>query len=106
MKEGLAFKARLTTCGRVSGEEHRVWLRAVIDGGKIFFSRHRPDSDWFKNAMRDSRVKVEIDGVAYEGVASPVHDEAVARRVSELKYPGEERAREKRVAIAVTLCEV
>ena len=36
-------------------------LRAVLYDDKIFFSRHKLDGDWIKNAMFNSDVKVEFD---------------------------------------------
>ena len=99
------FKAVLTTKGRKSGREHSVWLRAVMYEDKIFFSRHRPDGDWFQNAITNPTVKVQIDDKVYIGKASEVKDESLAMKISKLKYPNEERAKEKRVTIQVTLCE-
>jgi len=43
------FKAVLTTEGRKTGKEHSVWLRAVRYNDRIYFSRHKPDGDWFQN---------------------------------------------------------
>lgn len=100
-----AFKAVLTTKGRKTGKEHSVWLRAVMYQDKIYFSRHRPDGDWFQNAIKNSNVKIQIDGKAFAGKASEVKDEVLGKKISELKYPNEERAKEKRVTIEVTLDE-
>ncbi len=99
------FKAVLTTLGRRSGQRHSVWLLAVMYGGGIYFSRHRPDGDWFQNALKNPDVTVRIDGSELAGRASLVTDNGLAARISGLKYPGSERAREKRVVIKVTLCE-
>ena len=40
-----AFTATLITKGRKTGNEHSVWLRAVMYNDKIFFSRRNPDGD-------------------------------------------------------------
>lgn len=80
-------------------------LRGVKYNEKIYFSRHRPDSDWFKNAMSNSEVQVIIDDQKYVGLAKRVEDEILNQKISELKYPGEERAKEKRVTIEITLHE-
>ena len=104
-KNNQAFKAVLTTKGRKSGLEHSVWLRAVMYDNKIYFSRHRPDGDWFQNAIKNSDVKIQIDDSVYVGKAKEITDESLAMKISKLKYPGEERAKEKRVTIEVTLCE-
>ena len=80
-------------------------LRGVKHNEKIYFSRHRPDSDWFKNAILNSEVEVRIDNEKYFGLAKMVEDEGLNQKISELKYPGEERAKEKRVTIEITLHE-
>lgn len=95
------FRARLVTRGRRTGREHVVWLRGVMHNGRIYFSRHRPDSDWFKNAVADPRVTVMAGPYTITGTSSVVNDEALGARISELKYPGEERARERRVTIEI-----
>ena len=78
-------------------------LRAVNYKGKIYFSRHRPDGDWFKNALANPEVKIEYKNFVFSGKAKRVTDEKLGEKISELKYPGEERAKEKRVTIEVTL---
>ena len=78
-------------------------LRGVKYNKKIYFSRHRPDSDWFKNAISNSEVEVRVDNEKYFGMAKMVEDESLNQKISELKYPGEERAKEKRVTIEITL---
>ena len=98
-----AFKAILITKGRKSGKEHSVMLRAVLYMDKIYFSRHRLDGDWIKNAISNSDVKVEFDNSSFSGKAVLVSDENLARKISELKYPGEERAKENRVVLQVSL---
>jgi len=80
-------------------------LRGVKYNEKIYFSRHRPDSDWFKNAISNSEVEVRVDNEKYFGLAKMVEDENLNQKISELKYPGEERAKEKRVTIEITLHE-
>lgn len=101
--EGKAFRAYLTTKGRKTGKEHRVMLRAVMHQGDVYFSRHRPDGDWYQNAMANPLVIVEFDGRKNSGIASIVTDELLAQKISELKYPGEDRAKEKRVTIKIRL---
>lgn len=80
-------------------------LRAVKYGGKIYFSRHRPDGDWFQNAIANPHVSIKYKDMTYSGVAKQVEDIKLEKTISELKYPGEERANEKRVAIEITLDE-
>jgi hypothetical protein len=99
------IKAVLTTKGRKTGKGHSVWLRAVLYNDKVYFSRHKPDGDWFQNASKNVDVKVNFDNKQFVGKASVVTNEELERKISELKYPGEERAKEKRVVLEVTLYE-
>ena len=80
-------------------------LRAVNHNGKIYFSRHKPDSDWFKNSLKSSEVQIIFDDSKIAGKAKKVTDEKLNQKISELKYPGEERSKEKRVTIEITLYE-
>jgi len=104
IKENL-FRPILITKGRKTGQEHKVMLRAVNHNGKIYFSRHKPDGDWFQNALENSDVFVKYDNITIQGKAILVKNESLAKKISELKYPGQERAKEQRVALEVTLCE-
>jgi hypothetical protein len=98
-----AFRAQLTTLGRKTRKEHTVWLLAVMYNDKIYFSRHRPDGDWFKNAMENPKVKVNFEGSIFSGNASLVSDELLAQKISKLKYPNQKRSNEKRVALEIKL---
>ena len=104
-KNGQTFKAEFITKGRITGKKHSVWLKAVMLNDKLYFSRHRPDSDWFKNAIANSDVRVQYDNQGMKGNASVVIEESLAKKISQLKYPGEQRADEKRVVLEVTLYE-
>ena len=97
------FRPILTTKGRKTGKPHSVMLRAVNHNGKIYFSRHKPDGDWFKNALKNSEVKIKYNDFVFSGNAKMITDEELNEKISQLKYPGEERAKEKRVTIEVTL---
>jgi hypothetical protein len=99
------FHAMLSTKGRKTGKRHSVMLRAVKYNKKIYFSRHRPDGDWFKNAITNPEVIIEYNNSTYIGKANLVTDEKLEQKISQLKYPGEKRADEKRVAIEITLYE-
>jgi hypothetical protein len=99
------FRASLITKGRNSGVSHSVILRGVKYNDKIYFSRHKPDSDWFKNAITNSSVVIKYNGFSHSGTAKNVVDETLNQKISKLKYPGEKRAEEKRVAIEITLHE-
>ena len=104
IKDGV-FRGNLVTIGRISGREHTVELRGVKHDGKVYFSRHLPDSDWFKNIIKNQKVAVIFQGFRHSGIAKVITDEALNQKISYLKYPGEERAHEKRVSIEITLYE-
>lgn len=103
MKNNSVVKALLVTKGRKTQKEHAVWLRAVLYNDKVYFSRHRFDGDWIKNAVVNPEVRVEFDNSSFSGKAVLVTDDSLARKISELKYPGEERAKENRVVLEVRL---
>ena len=102
IKEKL-FRPLLVTKGRKTGKEHTVMLRAVNHDGKIYFSRHKPDGDWFQNAMVNPKVKIKYNNNTFVGIAKKITDDVLNKKISQLKYPGEERSNEKRIAIEITL---
>ena len=93
----------LVTKGRKTNKSHKVALTGVVYSGRIYFSRHKPNSDWYLNAAANSDVTVQIGNNLIAGTAHVVSDPKLLQRISELKYPGEARAKEKRVAIEVSL---
>lgn len=93
----------LNTKGRKTGKIHSVKLRGVLYNEKIYVSRHKPDGDWFQNCLINSEVQIQMEGKTITGHASMVSDPLLERKISELKYPGEERANEKRVAIQISI---
>ena len=97
------FHTMLTTRGRVTGREHKKELLAVMYDEHVYLTRHRPDSDWFKNCIADGAVTVTIDGKTIPGTAEHIEDEEIIRRVCMIKYPNDARAKERRVAIRVRL---
>jgi hypothetical protein len=105
MNNNRPFKAILTTKGRKTGKGHSVVLRAVQYNDRIYFSRHKPDGDWFQNAIVNPQVKVEFSNASYSGKALRITDERLSKKISQLKYPDDQRAKEKRVVLEVTLCE-
>lgn len=99
------FRAILNTSGRRTSNIHSVTLKAVQYNGKIYFSRHMPNSDWFKNALANSQVSIMYKNKTYFGIAKIVQDENLCKKISQLKYPGENRAEDKRVVLEITLYE-
>tara|TARA_B100000029_G_scaffold365765_1_gene359119 strand:- start:10121 stop:10438 length:318 start_codon:yes stop_codon:yes gene_type:complete len=99
----LTFKAVLTTIGRKTGKEHSVWAKAVTYNNMIYFSRRNPNSDWLKNAIANSKVKVEFDGKQFSGNARLVNDENLSRKISQIKYTDKIRQEEPRIVLEVKI---
>ncbi len=97
------FHTVLTAHGRITGREHKKELLAVMYGGDVYLTRHKPDSDWYKNCVANGAVTVTIEGKTLPGTAEPVEDEEIVRRVCRIKYSDDARAAERRVAIRVRL---
>ena len=95
------FKAILVTTGRKTGKEHAVEIRAVFYQGKFYFSRRNPDSDWLKNALKNPNVKVQYQGETIFGMASPVEDQELCKKISQMKY-SDKRSEEARIVLQVT----
>ena len=55
--------------------------------------------------MINPQVKIKYNDSIFLGNAKIVKDEILNEKISQLKYPGEERAKEKRVAIEIILDE-
>lgn len=103
LQEG-AFKAILVTIGRKTGKEHVVELRAVYHDRKFYFSRRNPNSDWLKNAISNSKVKVLYNDQPLEGTAILVTDEQICKKISRIKY-SDHRSEDTRIVLEVTLNE-
>jgi F420H(2)-dependent quinone reductase len=99
IQEG-TFKAVLTTKGRKSGKEHSVEIRAVFYKGRFYFSRRNPNSDWLKNALRNTDVKIEYQGKFILGTASLVNDQELCKKISQMKY-ADKRSEEIRIVLEV-----
>ena len=90
----------LTTVGRVSGRPHRVPLKLVSHGGKLYASRRDTASDWCRNLINNPRVTVELEGEEIHGTARIPDDQELADKISSLKYP-DGRARRVRVIVEI-----
>ena len=101
----LTFKALLTTMGRKTGKEHSVWAKAVTYNNMIYFSRRNSNSDWLKNAIANSEVKIEFDGKQFSGKARVVEEQELARKISSLKYVEKDRQEESRIVLEVKLSD-
>ena len=49
------------------------------------------------------QVKIKYKDSVFIGIAKKITDDSLNEKISQLKYPGEERANEKRIAIEITL---
>ena len=95
------FKAILETKGRKTGKIYKPELLVVEYKNKFYFSRRNPNSDWLKNAIKNSDVKVSFDGQTFAGKANLVKDDSLNKKISQLKYKDEKRANEARVVLEV-----
>ena len=100
----VTFKAILITMGRKTGKEHAVELKAVFYDNKFYFSRRNSQSDWLKNSLVNTLVRIQYNDIIFSGIASLVTDENLAKKISQLKY-ADKRAEESRVVLEVTLHE-
>ncbi len=98
----IRFKAILETKGRDTGNTHKVWLLAVMYNNKLYFSRRNANSDWLKNAIENSSVRVKIGDESFTGKATLVRDDLLCKKISQLKYDDEKRASEPRVVLEVS----
>ena len=98
------FKATLITKGRKTGKEHAVELKAVFYDNKFYFSRRNSQSDWLKNSLVNSEVKIQYNDMVLSGIASLITNENLAKKISQLKY-SDKRSEESRVVLEVTLHE-
>ena len=95
------FKAMLETKGRKTGKIYKTELLVVRYNNKFYFSRSTPNSDWLKNAIKNSDVKISFDGKTFAGKANLVKDDSLSKKISHLKYKDEKRANEARVVLEV-----
>ncbi len=78
MKESETLKNEkfvfLTTKGRRSGKEHVVELWFALSNGKIYLSHEGKHTDWIKNLLKYSNVKMKIgkEDLTGEGKIAPM----------------------------------
>ena len=104
LEDGSSFIGYVTTTGRVTGRPHTVPLRLVYHQGKVYASRRDTRSDWCRNLLKNPNVTVEVLGQQFTGTAQLVTDEALSRKISQLKYT-EDRGLEKRIVIEITVVD-
>ena len=75
------FKAILETKGRKTGKTYKTELLVVRYNNKFYFSRRNPNSDWLKNAIKNSDVKVSFDGQTFAGKANLVKDDLLNKKM-------------------------
>ncbi|HKP87106.1 MAG TPA: nitroreductase family deazaflavin-dependent oxidoreductase [Blastocatellia bacterium] len=60
----------LTTTGRVTGQPREIEIWFVESEGKYYIlAEHFYEAQWVKNILRDSRVRVRIEGRNFEATA-------------------------------------
>ena len=81
----------VTTVGRRTGRPHRVeiWF-GVIDDTMYLISGNGDGADWYRNAVANPTVTVDLAGHTFSAIARPVADADERRRVGDVmaaKYP-------------------
>jgi hypothetical protein len=77
-------EVELTVTGRASGRQtsRPVWF--VQDGDTLYLLPVKgSDSAWFKNVLKQSRIRFTAEGVAIDAPARPITDPARVRDVVE-----------------------
>jgi deazaflavin-dependent oxidoreductase (nitroreductase family) len=70
----------LTTKGRKSGKDHVVELWFALVNGKVYLSHEGEHTDWIKNLLKDTNVKLKIGGVSLTGEAKIAPAESAERQ--------------------------
>jgi len=77
-------EVELTVTGRASGRQtsRPVWF---VQNGDILLLLpvKGSDSTWFKNVLKQPRIRLTVEGVAIDGTARPITDPTRVRDVAE-----------------------
>ena len=75
----------VTTIGRRSGRPHRIeiWF-GLIDEAMYLISGNGPGADWYRNALANPAVTVDLAGRTFTATARPVTDDVERRLVGDL----------------------
>ena len=75
----------ITTFGRRTGKPHtiEIWF-GVIDGTMYLISGNGPGADWYRNALANPEVGVDLAGHAFTAQARAVTDPEERRRVGDV----------------------
>jgi deazaflavin-dependent oxidoreductase (nitroreductase family) len=74
----------LTVTGRVTGRDisNPVWF--VAEDGKLYLLPvHGSDSDWYKNVVKNRRIKLDAEGASMTATAMPITDPGGGQSVVE-----------------------
>jgi deazaflavin-dependent oxidoreductase (nitroreductase family) len=75
----------VTTTGRRSGRPHKIeiWF-GVLDETMYLISGNGPGADWYRNALANPEVTVDLAGRTFAATARAVTDDGERRRVGDL----------------------
>ena len=75
----------VTTIGRTSGRPHKIeiWF-GVIGDTMYLISGNGPGADWYRNALANPGVTVDLAGRTFSATARPVTDPDERRQVGDL----------------------
>jgi hypothetical protein len=77
-----AREIEITVTGRRSGRQITIPVWFVQEGGAIYLLPVRgPDSDWYKNLVKNLTIRLAVDGAEYSTRVTPITEPA---RVSDI----------------------
>jgi hypothetical protein len=77
-----AREIEITVTGRTSGRQITIPVWFVQEGGAIYLLPVRgPDSDWYKNLVKNPTIRLAVDGAEYSTRVTPITEPA---RVSDI----------------------
>jgi deazaflavin-dependent oxidoreductase (nitroreductase family) len=86
LKDGSSIVADLTTVGRKTGQPRTVELRFLCYQGSFYATSSRvKGKHWCENLTRNPSVEIKARGERFTCVAKQVTDEALRRRILELR---------------------
>ena len=86
LKDGSSIVADLTTVGRKTGQPRTVELRFLCYQGSFYATSSRvKGKHWCENLIQNPSVEIKARGERFTCIAKQVTDEALRRRILELR---------------------
>ena len=72
--------ARLTHCGRKTGNTYEITIWFVLDGDRLYIGTANVNRQWVRNVQKTPQVKLSIGSETFEGSARFLTDRAEHER--------------------------